>query len=60
MTNLTYGILPSFLWSLIMPIMYLVSGAHVAVARRTSSAVVTHECASTDPSLHQHVHTNAV
>lgn len=24
MTNLTYGILPSFLWSLIMPIMYLV------------------------------------
>uniref|UniRef100_H2TTL7 3-keto-steroid reductase/17-beta-hydroxysteroid dehydrogenase 7 n=1 Tax=Takifugu rubripes TaxID=31033 RepID=H2TTL7_TAKRU len=24
MTNLTYGILPSFLWSLIMPIMYLI------------------------------------
>lgn len=26
MTNLTYGILPSIFWSLIMPIMYLVSG----------------------------------
>lgn len=25
MTNLTYGILPSFMWALIMPIMYLVS-----------------------------------
>ncbi|XP_075877016.1 3-keto-steroid reductase/17-beta-hydroxysteroid dehydrogenase 7-like isoform X2 [Nelusetta ayraudi] len=24
MTNLTYGILPSFMWSLIMPIMYLI------------------------------------
>uniref|UniRef100_A0A4W5QSA0 Uncharacterized protein n=1 Tax=Hucho hucho TaxID=62062 RepID=A0A4W5QSA0_9TELE len=25
LTNLTYGILPSFFWTLIMPIMYLVS-----------------------------------
>lgn len=25
MTNLTYGILPSFFWTLIMPIMWLVS-----------------------------------
>lgn len=31
MTNLTYGILPSFFWSLIMPIMYLVSGVNVAL-----------------------------
>lgn len=28
MTNLTYGILPSFMWSLIMPIMYLVGVNH--------------------------------
>lgn len=28
MTNLTYGILPSFMWSLIMPIMYLVGVCH--------------------------------
>lgn len=28
MTNLTYGILPSFLWSLIMPLMYLVGVCH--------------------------------
>lgn len=28
MTNLTYGILPSFMWSLIMPIMYLVGVFH--------------------------------
>ncbi len=27
MTNLTYGILPSFFWTLIMPIMWLVSEA---------------------------------
>lgn len=60
MTNLTYGILPSFLWSLIMPIMYLVSGDNMA-ACRISQVVVTHTCVFfTDQSLHQHVYTHTV
>lgn len=60
MTNLTYGILPSFFWSLIMPIMYLVSGANMA-ACTISQGVVTHRCVFfTDQGLHQHVYTHAV
>lgn len=43
MTNLTYGILPCFFWSLFMPIMYLVSGGNMA-ACRISQGVVTHTC----------------
>lgn len=43
MTNLTYGILPSFLWSLIMPIMYLVSvDVHPCGTRELSHPPVTH------------------
>lgn len=60
MTNLTYGILPSFLWSLIMPIMYLVSGGNMA-ACGISQGVVIHTCVFfTDQSLHQHFYTHAV
>lgn len=60
MTNLTYSILPSFLWSLIMPIMYLVSGGNMA-ASIISQGVVTHTCVFfADQNLHQHVYTHAV
>ena len=60
MTNLTYGILPSFLWFLIMPIMYLVSGGNMA-ACRISQGVVIHTCVVvTDQILHQHIYTHAV
>lgn len=31
LTNLTYGIVPPFLWTLMMPIILLVSAEHVLV-----------------------------
>lgn len=48
MTNMTYGILPSYFWSLTMPIMYLVSGDlssvlnMVGVAHEISHVIVTY------------------
>lgn len=64
MTNLTYGILPSFMWSLIMPIMYLVSVCHHVhcTVDETAVRIVTF-CPSlpcADKIFHQHIHTHAL
>lgn len=61
MTNLTYGILPSFLWSLIMPVMYLVRRQHGCRLSNLPGGCDPEVCVSlTDQTLHQHIHPDAV
>lgn len=62
MTNLTYGILPSFFWTLIMPIMWLVGCTVIYEVLKCIlvawwSSVC---CRITDPDFHQHFYTDAV
>lgn len=64
MTNLTYGILPSFFWTLLMPIMWLVSSfllylCLIYLSVWSAHVPLTVSCVFfcwTDPNLHQHIH----
>uniref|UniRef100_A0A3B5QB88 3-keto-steroid reductase/17-beta-hydroxysteroid dehydrogenase 7 n=1 Tax=Xiphophorus maculatus TaxID=8083 RepID=A0A3B5QB88_XIPMA len=63
MTNLTYGILPSFFWTLIMPIMWLVgcSALYLFTSNfNLKPRLTTSPSRHTDPDFHQHFHAYAV
>lgn len=63
MTNLTYGILPSFFWTLIMPIMWLVgcSALYLFTSNfNLEPRLTTSPSRHTDPDFHQHFHAYAV